>query len=103
MVHRLFFDGSADDSKLYEVRTRKILLYSNTIASTSNVIVSCLTKKFELLDVGGLIVTIIRLFSDIRFIAKIKQEFIDAELYKDIEGTVREIDQMYIKLGGTSH
>lgn len=103
MVHRLFFDGSVDDSKLYEVRTRKILLYSNTIASTSNVIVSCLTKKFELLDVGGLIVTIIRLFSDIRFIAKIKQEFIDAELYKDIEGTVKEIDQMYIKLGGASH
>ena len=100
MVHRLFFDESVDDPKLYEVRTRKILLYSNTIASTSNVIISCLTKRYELLDVGGLIVTIIRLFSDIGFIARIKQEFIAAELYKDIEGTVREINQMYRKLGG---
>ena len=35
MIHRLFYNEEKDgDIKLYEVRTRKILSYSNLIAST---------------------------------------------------------------------
>ena len=39
MIHRLLYNEEKDgDIKLYEVRTRKILLYSNLIATVSNVL-----------------------------------------------------------------
>jgi hypothetical protein len=95
MLHRLFYDESADDAKLFEVRTRKILLYSNSIASTSNVIASILLKNPKILDVGGAIVTIMRLFSDIRFICRIKQEFIESALDVHFQGVVDELELMY--------
>lgn len=95
MVHRLFYDESVDDAKMFEVRTRKILLYSNLIASTSNVIVACIMKNPEVLDVGGLLVMITRLFSDIRFIARIKQEFIDSQLEISFQGIADEVDALY--------
>lgn len=95
MVHRLFFDESIDDKKLYEVRTRKILLYSNIIASTSNIIISIISKNPKKLDVGGLIVTIMRLFSDIRFITNIKKEFIQSSLDINFQGIKSELDEMY--------
>ncbi|MDR2832383.1 MAG: hypothetical protein LBV67_01550 [Streptococcaceae bacterium] len=95
MVHRLFYDQSVDDSKLYEVRTRKILLYSNVIASSSNVVASVLLKNPKILDIGGLIVTIMRLFSDIRFITRVKQEFVQSALDVHFQGIVDELEQMY--------
>ena len=95
MVHRLFYDEKVDDAKLFEVRTRKILLYSNAIASTSNVIAACIIKNPKILDVGGLIVTVARLFSDIRFIARIKQEFIDSQFEFAFKGIEDEIDALY--------
>lgn len=95
MVHRLCFDASVDDPKLYEVRTRKILLYSNLIASSSNAIVALLTKDLERLDVGGLLVTITRLFKDVRFIAKVKQDFIQSQFDIQFKGLADEIDMLY--------
>lgn len=81
LIHQLFYDEKKDDSKeLYEVRTRKIILISNTIGSTSNILQTVITKNPKNLDIGGLLVTISRLFSDLRFIAKIKAEFINNEL-----------------------
>lgn len=77
MVHGLFFDGdSTMDRKLYEIRTRKILCYSNLIASSSNLAVVAITEDLNSLDLGGLAVTIYRLITDRKFIQKVKQEFI---------------------------
>ncbi len=91
-THGLFYNPTQDKSRdLYEVRTRKILLISNTIASTSNIIASCITKNPKGLDLGGLLVTISRLFSDIRFITKIKKEFIESELDKRIYNELQEL------------
>ncbi len=95
MVHGLFFDESEDDKRLYKVRTRKILLYSNSIASTSNIIVSAVKKDPKVLDVGGLIVTISRLFSDIEFITQVGKEFVDNQIADDFHGTLDELDLMY--------
>lgn len=102
MIHGLLYDESRDMSwNLYSVRTRKILLYSNGIASMSNVIaVACgamvgvlignakltetakLTKRaLNYLDIGGLIVTIHRIVSDKQFIYEIKKEFMEREWY----------------------
>lgn len=94
MIHRMFYDPSTDGSQLlYEVRTRRILSYSNVIASASNVIAVAVTeiiaaythnpalaeKGLSYLDVGGIIVTFYRLFEDKNFISKVKKEFIEKE------------------------
>lgn len=95
MIHRMGIDESKEENNLYEVRTRKIILYSNLIASTSNVIATAITKKYELLDVGGILVTISRLMSDVRFIFKIKEEFIQSKLDEHFEGIKEEIEELY--------
>ena len=99
MVHRLFYDEKVDDPKLYEVRTRKILLYSNSIASVSNIIATVITKNPRILDVGGMVVTIIRLFSDIRFITRIKQEYVESQLdlhFKGISDDIENINRILL-------
>jgi len=48
---------------LYEVRTRKILTYSNVLATGSNVIYVALFKDLTRLDVGGMLVTLYRLIA----------------------------------------
>ena len=84
MIHGLFFDGDSPmDRKLYEVRTRKILSYSNLIASSSNLAVSLITQDFYKLDLGGLAVTVYRLITDKKFIRQVKEEFIFGS-YRDM-------------------
>jgi hypothetical protein len=101
MLHRLIYDhNSPGNLSFYEVRTRKILSYSNLIASTSNLLfvaimgtVGAVTenpdtikKALSYLDIGGLLVTIYRLVSDIKFISQIKQEFLEKEFYNVVMG-----------------
>ena len=75
---------------LTEVRTRKVVIISDCIASIANGLViggieigAYFTENAELgkealkyLDLGGYLSTLIHLFTDIRFITKIKKEFI---------------------------
>lgn len=77
---KLLFENDGQDmsKELYQVRTKKILLYSNLLASSSSVIATGFgTSK---VDIGGLIVTGYRLFSDTRFIDKIKCEFLNSKV-----------------------
>lgn len=87
LLHGLYYDAARDGRHdLYEVRTRKILLYSNMLASSGNAAVAALTRNAKLLDIGGALVTISRLYTDVRFIARAKetflQEHLDDEWYK---------------------
>lgn len=87
IIHQFFYDENKCGSRdLYEVKTRKILSYSNLIASGSNILASAVARDGKLLDVGGIIVTIIRLVSDYRFINRIKREFLEKEFYKAVVG-----------------
>lgn len=87
-IHRLFYNEHIDgDESLYEIRTRKILSYSNVIASGSNVIYVALLKNLTKLDVGGILVTLCRLITDYRFIQKIKLEFMQNQWDELILGT----------------
>ena len=76
LVHD-FSDGT--ETELYSVRTRKIILYSNAIATGSNAILvgaNVLGRDKTLiknLDIGGLIVLMKRLYSDTEYIRKIKK------------------------------
>ena len=81
LIHQLFYDEKKDGNRdLYEVRTRKILLISNMIGTGSNILYSVVSKNPKNLDIGGLIVTVSRLLSDTRFIAKIKEEYMKEHL-----------------------
>ncbi len=78
-------DGTAFSKDLYQARTKKIITYSNCIASTSNLISSSMTG-FKSLDVGGLIITITRLFKDTKFISQLEYEYINSgmsEIYNE--------------------
>jgi len=93
-IHKLFYDEIKYDSvELYEVKTRKILLLSNTIATTSNVIYVALSKDYTKLDAGGALITLYRLINDTKFISKIKEEFINTKLDEDLQTQLDEIDK----------
>ena len=77
IIHGLFYTGTTRmERKLYETRTRKILSYSNLIATSSNTAVVAITHNMQKLDVGGMAVTIYRLITDAKFIRQVKEEFI---------------------------
>ena len=76
---------------LYKVKTRKILLYSNLIASASNVIGVAVAESMgknavQYLDIGGIAVTLYRLVNDRNFIRKVKEEFIQNRWHEMIQG-----------------
>lgn len=75
-------DGTEFCFKMHQVRTKKILLISNSIATSSSVIQAAITKNPRNLDIGGAAVLIYRLFTDMKFISKLKQEFMTSELAK---------------------
>ena len=77
VIHQLFYTGQTDmDQKIYEVKTRKILKYSNVAASSSNLAVVAVTKDLSKLDIGGLAVTLYRLITDTMFINSLREEFV---------------------------
>lgn len=87
IVHLLVCSGETDyDIRLVEVRTRKILMISNVIASSSNVIYAAtrsyisgnLMEGARVLDIGGLIETTHRIISDKMFIEQIKREYLES-------------------------
>ena len=87
MTHGLFFDGeSVMDRKLYEVRKRKILSYSNHVASSYNLGLVAFTGDLSSLDIGGLAVTIYRLITDRKFIRKVQDEFVFGSFNHMIQG-----------------
>ena len=97
-MKKYYYNEEKDvDRELYEIRTRKILMYSNIIASSSNVITVCITKNPKKLDMGGLIVTLSRMFTDIRFISRVKQEFIECELARGLREQFYEANILFRK------
>jgi len=89
----LMYDETKYSSQdVYSVKTRKIVLYSNLIASTSNIIwvggnmIAGNEGAIKDLDIGGLLVTLHRLMTDTKFIQEVKEEFIFGGFNKMIQG-----------------
>ena len=92
MIHRLTYNPATDgdDERLFQVRTRRIITTSMSIASGSNLIISSiggavggltgngkiLKKSLQKIDIGGLLVTIHHVFDDKEFIQKLKCEYV---------------------------
>lgn len=95
LLHGLYYDEGRDGNRdSFEIRTRKILLYSNTLASTGNVAATLITKNAKMLDIGGLLVTISRLYTDARFIARAKEEFIQGRLDDNLQQIANDADAL---------
>ncbi len=88
-------DGSEFSKELYQARTKKIITYSNCIASTSNLISTAMAGNMQSLDIGGLIVTIARLFSDARFLTKLEYEYINSGMSDIYEEKYADISLYY--------
>lgn len=87
LIHRMVGMQYSDlSASMYEVKTRKILTYSNVIASASNIIAVLLTDQVKYLDVGGLLVTMYRLITDYEFIKQVKIEFMQNHWYDIVLG-----------------
>lgn len=87
IIHKLFYDESRDGTPtMYEVRTRKILSYSNALAVSSNVVVTAVTQDLSKLDVGGILVALHRFISDYKFIQEVKRDFLKNEIYNMVVG-----------------
>lgn len=98
-IHGLFYDEKVDFKRdLYEVRTRKILSYSNALATSSNIIYTAITNDFTKLDLGGIVITLHRLISDYSFISKVKYEFINEILDNELREEIENIDKIYNEL-----
>lgn len=101
-VHQLTYDeekfGYSRD--VFSVKTRKIIMYSNTIATSSNVIlqgaqvINGNVAAVKDLDIGGIIVLIKRLTTDKEFIRQVKEEFIFGSFNKMIQGEDLDIKEI---------
>lgn len=89
VLYSLTYSNEKDSSKeLMEVRKKKILTYSNMIASTSNVIYSAISQDISKLDIGGLLLTIYRIATDSKFIKQVHDEYVYGGFEKQL--TMRE-------------
>jgi len=99
----MYDEKKYESQELYSVKTRKIVMYSNIIASSSNVIwvggnmIAGNEGAIKQLDIGGLIVTLHRLMTDTKFIRQVKEEFILGGFNKMIQGD--ELNLKEITLG----
>jgi hypothetical protein len=100
-LHMLLYDEEKYESRdVYCVKTRKILMYSNLIATSSNVIITAVNAiggneaALKDLDIGGLIVTIHRLITDIDFIQRVKEEFVFGKFKQLVQGEELELKEI---------
>jgi len=92
LIHSMFYaEDTSTSRRAYEVRTRRILLYSNLLATSSNVIVSAVSQYFggngqQFVDWGGYLNTLRHIVFDTKFIYEVKRDFLKNELYDLIVG-----------------
>lgn len=85
------------DQELYNIKMRKIILYANLIATSSNVIwvganmVNGNRKTIKALDINGLVIILKRLLSDTLYVRQIKDEFVFGKFNRMIQGTSNEL------------
>lgn len=92
-IHNFFYNPEKDgDRRLYAVRTRKVVLYSNLIATSSDLIKTAVNlymgdvKSARNFDLGGFLITLKRLLTDVEFIEEVKREFISNEWDRMVRG-----------------
>ncbi|SEW00049.1 hypothetical protein [[Clostridium] fimetarium] len=99
IIKAIYLFCAEEDNKEYldlrEVKIRKILMLSNVIASSSNILYVAFSKNIGKLDIGGMGITLFNLFNDRKLIKQIKYEFISNGLEKEIMGNENWEDNYY--------
>lgn len=89
-IHNLLYDENTDITReVYSVRTSKIISTSNTIATSSNIILTIFKayiKKdistLKELDIGGIFVAISEIFKGKKLQERLRREYLEKKLYE---------------------
>ena len=71
-----------------------LFLWKNDALLRLTDLITVITNNPKNLDLGGLLVTLSHLFMDLRFISRIKEEFIKQELNKDLIKELERLDSI---------
>ena len=71
-----------------------LFLWKNDALLRLTDLITMITNNPKNLDLGGLLVTLSHLFMDLRFISRIKEEFIRQELNKDLVKELERLDSI---------
>ncbi|MDY4673607.1 MAG: hypothetical protein SO369_01275 [Treponema sp.] len=71
-----------------------LFLWKNDALLRLTDLITVITNNPKNLDLGGLLVTLSYLFMDLRFISRIKEEFIRQELNKDLVKKLEHLDSI---------
>lgn len=86
-MHKMAYKKECGISRdLYSVKTHRIIEISNVIASSSNLVYSAVSNDLSKLDIGGLCVTLYRMWKDEEVMQKIKKEFVYGTYYDMLDG-----------------
>ena len=89
-IHSLLYDKNIDNSRdIYSVRTSKIIYISNSIATSSNIILTIFKAytqnnilPLKELDIGGIFVAISSIFKNKKLQERIRREYLEEKLYE---------------------
>lgn len=102
LMHGFMYNPKTDGPReFYDARTRKILMISNALASASNLALTAGSENWAKLDVGGLIVSAMRITQDASYIISLKDQFVRQQMDKVLEKEMEEIDSHFINLPST--
>ena len=76
------------------MRTKLDTIWKNDALLRLTDLITVITNNPKNLDLGGLLVTLSHLFMDLRFISRIKEEFIRQELNKDLVKKLERLDSI---------
>ncbi len=103
LLHGFMYNPKTDGPReYYDARTRKILIYSNALASASNLALTAGSENWAKLDLGGLIVSALRITQDTSYIAVLKDRFVNEQMDKMLEKELNDIDSHFINLPSTN-
>lgn len=99
-LHTMMYDPAMVESReLHSVKTRKIIMYSNAIATGSNVLwvggnlIFGNKMAVRQMDIGGLMVVLKRFSEDKEYIRQIKEEFVLGSFDKMIQGEKLQLEE----------
>lgn len=78
----MIYKYGQESEEINEIKAKKIIEYSNLIISSSSIIRTAISRNLNNLDIGGMCVTIHSIVESKRIQSKIKEEFLEKEMFK---------------------
>jgi len=95
-MHAVMYEPERDGAiDMYVIRTNRILTLSSALAATANSLPALITGDIKKLDFGGIITTLLSLFSSTRFWIEIKTNYLVSAYKKEIDQQMAEVNQYF--------